>query len=557
MPREAVLLLVGTSLLASLWGLRVWLLANRRNALLAQLAKEWGRPRRAERDLDHLRESFRPELEPPGALDDGSWDDLLLDEVYEHVDRCLSTPGSVGLYRLLRTPLEDGEAMTARLEQLRRFESAPAERGALQLELLRLGRSPTARGLLSWVQKPLVPVPGAEMIHRTLALAALAALIVALVQGHGAWTVVIGLFFVNMAVHYFARRGMELHLDSLRELGRLVRCAQRVAELSLPGMEALKEKLRAASVELSHVRRASIALIPGRGGAFDVIEGAYDYLSIYFLVETRAFYRILSALEGQQPALTTLFDGVGLLDALQSAASFRAGMPIRCTPEFVPGPPRLEMTDVVHPLLEHAVPNSLRLAERSCLITGSNMSGKSTFLRAVGLNAVLAQTVGACSAGAWCSSLFRISTSIAPADDLGGGKSTFFVEAERLLRMVRSAEGAQPSLCLVDELLRGTNSVERLAAGEEIMDYLARQNALVVVATHDMELVERLAGRYDSYHFTDTAKDGALHFDHLLRPGSPVQRNAIRLLGSMGFPPELVERARARALAREAPPAAP
>jgi hypothetical protein len=397
------------------------------------------------------------------------------------------------------------------------------------------------------VREPLPDVLDAEPRHRALALAALVALGLAVFQGGQAWLAVAVLFVVNMSTHYAERRRVAPYLDSLRELGRLVGCARRVARLSLPGLEPLQRDLGAAADGLATLRRSSALLPADRGGAFELAEAAFDYISIYFLVETRAFFRILRSLQRSQAALGTVFDGVGLLDALQAAASFRAGMPVRCTPELVTGPPELEVTDVVHPLLEDAVPNSLRLRERSCLITGSNMSGKSTFLRAVGLNALLAQTLGACSASRWRTTLFRISTSIAPADDLGGGKSTFFAEAERLLRMVQSAEGGQPSLCIVDELLRGTNSLERLAAGEEILDHLARQNALVIVATHDVELVERLRERYDGYHFSDMAEDGGLSFDHLLRPGAPVQRNAIRLLGAMGFPRELVERARARA----------
>lgn len=552
MPPTAILVLVALLAVAGAWALRRWLRQKRRRERLAELAAGWGRPLEAERDLELLRESYRPAEEPPGALDDGSWDDLLLDEVYEHADRCLTTAGTVELYRLLRAPIDERAAMDARLGELALFEGSADARGALQLELARVGRSASPRGLLSWVRDPLPKESEAEQMHRALALCALLAPALALAFGGATWLLVMGMFFVNMSVHFTARRRIGPYLDSLRELGRLVSCARRVAELSLPGLEPLQQGLRSAADELGVVRRSASMLLKERGDFMDLAEGAYDYLAMYFLMETRAYFRVVNALAGRREALVALFEGVGRLDALQAAASFRAGLEVRCTPEFVDGEPRLEMTDLVHPLLEDAVPNSLALRGRSCFVTGSNMSGKSTFLRAVGLNALLAQTVGACSAGAWRTSLFRIRTSIAPADDLGGGKSTFFAEAERLLRMLRGAEGEHPSLCLVDELLRGTNSVERLAAGEEILDHLARQNALVVVATHDMELVERLRDRYDGYHFTDMADGQGLSFDHKLRPGTPVERNAIRLLGAMGFPPELVERARARALADEA-----
>ena len=180
------------------------------------------------------------------------------------------------------------------------------------------------------------------------------------------------------------------------------------------------------------------------------------------------------------------------------------------------------------------------------------MSGKSTFLRTLGVCAVLAQSAYTCPAKTYRGSIFRIVSSVSLVDDLMQGKSFYFVEAERLLAMIRSSQGTAPVLCMVDELLRGTNSTERLAASEEILSYLAKNNAVVVAATHDVELVDHLDELYVNYHFNDSVDTSGLNFDYQLRPGRATSTNAINLLEHLNFPDEIVENARRKALKHSA-----
>ena len=114
------------------------------------------------------------------------------------------------------------------------------------------------------------------------------------------------------------------------------------------------------------------------------------------------------------------------------------------------------------------------------------------------------------------------------------------------MRTIQSLSDRIPTLCIIDELLSGTNSTERLKASEAIIRYLVTQNALVIVATHDLELVERLDGSCDLYYFTDTADDTGLRFDYLLKPGVATTHNAITLLKYLGYPKEIVNRANQR-----------
>lgn len=164
------------------------------------------------------------------------------------------------------------------------------------------------------------------------------------------------------------------------------------------------------------------------------------------------------------------------------------------------------------------------------------------------LNALLAQTIHTCTADFYSGSLYRIMTSMALRDDLEGGESYYIVEIKSLKRILDAArEGSAPVLCFVDEVLRGTNTVERIAASTQILRSLSRPGVLCFAATHDIELTELLADCYDNYHFEEEIMEGDILFNYILRSGKAMTRNAIRLLGIIGYENAIIEEANALA----------
>jgi DNA mismatch repair ATPase MutS len=134
-------------------------------------------------------------------------------------------------------------------------------------------------------------------------------------------------------------------------------------------------------------------------------------------------------------------------------------------------------------------------------------------------------------------------SSIEKHDDLESGKSFYYDEAERIFRMIERVGGEVPVLLLIDELLSGTNSLERESASVAILHFLARRNALTVTATHDITIAKRLGGVYPSFYFTDHADDKGLSFDYKIRPGIVQSRNAIKLLSIIGYPEDVIQEA--------------
>ena len=171
------------------------------------------------------------------------------------------------------------------------------------------------------------------------------------------------------------------------------------------------------------------------------------------------------------------------------------------------------------------------------------MAGKTTFLRTMGINALFAQTIYTCFAAYYCGSYFRIISLINEADNLMEGKSYYLMEAEHLLRMIKASEGDILTLCLIDEPLGGTNSAERVIASFEILRFFFEHNALVITATHDLELAKMLEFGFKSYHFTDDVDDKGLKFDFKLKEGITSTSNAIRLLKYLKYPEDIINQA--------------
>ena len=173
------------------------------------------------------------------------------------------------------------------------------------------------------------------------------------------------------------------------------------------------------------------------------------------------------------------------------------------------------------------------------LITGSNMSGKTTFLKTIGVNLLLAQTLYFCLAKKFSSSFFNILTLIGRKYNIIEGKCYYLDEILTLLRIIQASEHGPPRLCLIDELFRGTNSVERISASAEVLLYLAKKNGLVFASTHDLELTRLVAGAYVNNHFQEEIDEHGLSFNYQLREGPSETRNAIKLLHHVGYPEEI------------------
>jgi ABC-type lipoprotein export system ATPase subunit len=284
----------------------------------------------------------------------------------------------------------------------------------------------------------------------------------------------------------------------------------------------------------------------GWAGLHGMVRGLLDVLVFLDLHIAEAVLRHVTA--GRDILLNGL-SAMAELEALCSLACFSAEQPIACYPQPT-GETGVAIRDGRHPLLltQDAVANDVHLAsdQKTWVITGPNAAGKSTFLRMVGVNVLLAQAGAAVPAAQMTWSPVRLITDVRIRDDLAKNESYFLSEVRRLRRLVLDGEKSTPILGLIDEPFRGTNSQERTAAGLALVEHLTASPNLFLIATHE-ELLAQIAAHTVSarnYHFQEHLQDGGVRFDYLLRPGPATTRTALRILEQEGYPKTLLERAR-------------
>jgi hypothetical protein len=357
-------------------------------------------------------------------------------------------------------------------------------------------------------------------------------------------SIVVGLFV--LARH---RTAISDHLTSVLRRGTGLRPQRRMldvltaARFASPLLQREQSTAMKGNAGLRALER-SMSLLEGQGSLVHAILAAlvlWDVHALAWLDRWRVRYG-----RSLRPSLASL----GTVEALAALGTLAHDNPAWPFPELQPGANRLTATMLAHPLIAPVtrVGNDVTVGPTGTLllVTGSNMSGKSTLLRAIGLNVVLAQAGAPVCARSLTMPLVELRTSIRLADSLERGVSLFMAELQRLKEIVDAAHAparARPLLYLLDEILHGTNTAERLIAARAVLVHLVRAGAIGAVTTHDLTLAAdgALATAARPVHFTEkvsgAAGDGAagMTFDYRLRPGLATSTNALKLLALVGL----------------------
>jgi hypothetical protein len=241
-------------------------------------------------------------------------------------------------------------------------------------------------------------------------------------------------------------------------------------------------------------------------------------------------------------AVRSWLAAAGEMEALAALSGYAYEHPADTFPGFVERGPFLHVEALAHPLIPqaNAVANDLQLDDRLQLlvISGPNMAGKSTFIRCIGVNVVLAQAGAPVRAASMVLSPLAVTASICVLDSLQGGLSRFYAEITRLKLIDEQSRAAMPVLFLLDELLSGTNSHDRRVGTESFVRSLLSRGAIGLVTTHDLALAaiaESLEGRAANFHFEDRFENGELRFNYRLTPGVVSTTNALQLMRAVGL----------------------
>jgi DNA mismatch repair ATPase MutS len=483
---------------------------------------------------------FRERADAPDTphIDDRTWNDLDMNDVFLKLDRTRSSVGQSSLYDMLRRPLFDEEERAARRRQIRELASQPAQCVKLRRVLARLGMQRSGE-IYQFLSARRSGIPDRRR-YVYLGLSVLAGLSIAapFLLGIPGVLILAALAVTNLVIHYKFKATVAVESPSYEYLHRLLAAGRKLSRQHVPALAAELQGLQELSVTLRKLRSRTALLITPSGLSGDIIAMIIEYIRQFFLQEVTTYYFVHNEIIRRMADISRVYGLVGAVDALQAAAAMRQDLPGIVTTETAE---TFEADGLVHPLLAEPVANSFRMESRGVVVTGSNMSGKSTFLRTMGVNQVLSGTLCMAFARRMHSPAFFTVTSITNRDNILASESHYLVEARRLLDILGASRGEQPVLVIIDEILSGTNSEERIAASTGILRYMAGLNCRVVAATHDRAIAANLEGAYSNVHFTHRVEEEGLQFDYKLRDGIVEAGNAIKLLRLLGYPAEVLE----------------
>ncbi|MBQ1409975.1 MAG: hypothetical protein IIY94_01680 [Oscillospiraceae bacterium] len=471
-------------------------------------------------------------------IDEVTWYDLDLDRLFKRINPKRCTSGEQYLYYMLRSPAVDAKRYAERKQLIEYAQAEPERRLRAESILARLGCS--RRADLCRAFSPTRHGLGLLLVYLLFVIALIGAgVYAALGSGIERFYPLFGALLCNSYIHEFGKRRSQRDYDTVNYVVNMIFAVRRLRKLHDP---TLDEQMQPAYESLNRLQ--AVIRTGGVSTGMDS-NGLQDAICTVTLLDLITYEFLKNKLGRCHDDVFTIHEYLGRLDAAISIASYRASLDAYAEPVLHFAPEKKRFVNglaLLHPMLDEPVANDC-VAERPILITGSNASGKSTYLKTVALAALMAQSICTVLAERYEATAFRIYSSMALQDDLLAGESYYIVETKSLKRILDAAEEASPILCVVDEVLRGTNTVERIAASSEVLRAMADDGLLCLAATHDIELCELLQDRFDLYHFEEQVGENEMLFDYVIRAGKATSRNAINLLQLIGFDRQIVDRA--------------
>lgn len=499
-------------------------------------------------ELESIPRLFEHERENAEfVIDDITWNDLDMDHIFMLLNHTQSSSGAEYLYHMLRTPKQNGQDMEQMEHDISYLMENEETRLNLQMMLHDLGK--TGRFSLYDYMDYLDTLGKKNNLKHMIGLGTIFLSFVLIFFETTLGVALLLAASCFQIVTYMSEKKKVLpYLSSFAYITRMLSCAEKITVEPMEGMKNFQEQLQKKISSLCGFKRGYRILTQMNASTGNPIELFIEYIKMITHLDLMQFNRTLNQVQDKRNEITVLAKNIGSLDAWISIGAFRASLPYYCVPVFVSGGETFSIREGFHPSTQNPVANSFE-QRRGALITGSNASGKSTFLKMTAINAILAQTIHTCPAREYYGDYYQIYSSMALRDSLELGESYYIVEIKALKRIVDvadrviSGEISNPLLCFVDEVLRGTNTVERIAASTKILEKLATKKIFCFAATHDIELTHLLEKEYDNYHFEEEVSNGDVLFSYHLLQGRAVTRNAIKLLQIIGFDEDIIRNA--------------
>lgn len=508
---------------------------------IERLAKSFGQIKIDDFQFDLIKKYFanKDNKNSFQVLSDKTCNDLDFDELFMFLDRTTSKIGQQYLYNKLRA-IPKTNHFDRKENLINKFANDLDFRIKTQVQIDKLNKD-DAYYIASLFQEEHEKAPKWFLVIKLLSFTSLLSLIL-LPFNFQMLFVLIPVLLINTGIHYWNKKHLYKYLNSIPQLLKLNSVAHTLYQE--PAFCAIHPTLSNSIDTINQVRnRMSFFRLEAslQSDLEAIFWGLLELLKITFLLEPLLLFGVLNRLNSKRVEIEEVFCFVGEIDFMLSIASLRNNLSEYCLPEISNS--KISAKNVYHPLIPNCVHNDIEVSNKSILLTGSNMSGKTTFIRTIGLNVLTGLTMNTCFASSMTIPRLQIHSAIRISDDLMNDKSYYFEEVLTIKEMLENSSNTKMNLFLLDEIFKGTNTVERISAGKAVLSTLAKNKNIVFVSTHDIELTELLAEEYELHHFSEIVRDITVDFDYKLKDGKLTNRNAIRILQINNYPKTLIKEA--------------
>ena len=513
---------------------------------MEQLKQSWGNVPKWEysgEKFSSLQCYYNAHKEEHFDIDNITWNDIDMDEIFMLMNNTRSAIGEEYLYSILRKPKYEMKELEERNHLIHFFKENEKERLNLQMNLSKMGKL-NAISVYEYINRTDDIEKQSGIKHYTHALSLILSIILIFFQPVTGAVLTFSVIAINITTYYKRKAKIESYFNVFSYILKMLDGIKDITKLNIPEIKSYLDQLKGANKTFNRFKRGSFIVASGKSMAGGVEDIILDYVRMLFHTDLIKFDTMLKEVRVHREELNGIFETIGLLDSMIAVASFREFIHNNyCEPSLESSTkPYIEAENVYHPLISDPVVNSIN-ERHPVLITGSNASGKSTFIKTMAINTILAQTIYTSLSSHYKASFFKVYSSMALKDDLFSQESYYIVEIKSLKRILDQLDQSIPTLCFVDEVLRGTNTLERIAASSQILLSFAKSNAICFAATHDIELTHILHHYYSNYHFQEKIEDNNIIFDYKLFKGRAMSRNAIKLLGMIGYDNSIIEQA--------------
>lgn len=475
--------------------------------------------------FDAQYHAYRDHYNEQSFIDDKTWSDLNMDTLFHKINFNFTAIGEMRLYATLR-----GMFKVNQTSLINKFKDNKVFRLNVSYILSKIGKNvyplfpnqmlPTKRNILLMFC-PLLPFIGFAFIF--------------LIPSKGILTC-LTFMILNAILSFKLKKSYDQDLKSIFYTANVIKQSQALSKI---------ESTPAISVDFTHFKASRrFSGLLARVESQDMASSIIMFIKLVFMIDYVLFHLIQRSYFKYQEEVMACYDYINILDNHYSIAMYQHTLTHYCNPKINHNMNGLQMKSIIHPLLdeENAIANTIDISNH-ILLTGSNASGKSTFMKAVALNLILAQSIQTATAHSFIYQPGYVMTSMANADDVLSGDSYFMSELKSIRRLFNTHQ-CNKIYCFIDEIFKGTNTTERIAASESVLSYLDNQKAYqVLAATHDVELSTLLENTYNNYHFNESIQENSIFFDYKIKPGKANTRNAIELLRITQFPIDIYQRA--------------